>query len=43
MLEPGWYLMGIERSMSERVLLIPGPELTDQMADLLSRLPGRDR
>lgn len=42
-LAPGLYLMGIERSMSERALRVPGPELTERVVDLMSRLAGRDR
>lgn len=42
-LESGWYLMGIERSMSERVLRISGSELTEWVADLLTRLAGPGR
>jgi ribonuclease P protein component len=40
-LPPGSYLMGIERSMSERLLRVSGSELTDRVSALVSRsLPG---
>ena len=42
-LESGWYLMGIERSMSEHVLRITGSELTERVADLLTRSAGHAR
>lgn len=36
-LEPGWYLLGIQRSMSEQVLRSSPAELAERVADLITR------
>lgn len=42
-LAPGWYLLGIERSMSEQVLRSSPVELADRVTDLMTRSVGRNR